>query len=99
MEPNKRFTNSVTEGNLWLYILSLGKDGPVQERDVVRLIFEKFGFLPGKLLTKTIILRLGVDGYISKEELAGEGAYRATEKGLKELEAMKSFTSTMLQKL
>jgi DNA-binding PadR family transcriptional regulator len=99
MEPNKRLINAITEGNLWIYILSLGKEGEVQERELPRLIFERFGFLPSQLILKTVLFRLKGDKYISKEKLAGEPAYKTTEKGMKELEAMRSYCSNLLQKL
>lgn len=99
MEPIKRFINSVTEGNLWMYILSLGKENEIQEEDVSRLIFEKFGFLPNELMVKSVLFRLKNDGYVSREKLAGKKAYKITEKGKKELEAMKSYSSDLIQKL
>ena len=99
MEPNKRFINSITEGNLWTFILSLGKEGEVQEGEVSRLIFEKFGFLPNELMVKSVLFRLKNDGYVSREKNAGKKAYKTAEKGLKELEAMKSYNSNLLQKL
>jgi DNA-binding PadR family transcriptional regulator len=99
MEPNKRFINSVTEGNLWTFILSLGKEAEVQEEGVSRLIFEKFGFLPNELMVKSVLFRLKNDGYVSREKLASKKAYKITEKGLKELEAMKSYSSNLIQKL
>ncbi|MFA5431644.1 MAG: PadR family transcriptional regulator [Candidatus Paceibacterota bacterium] len=99
MEPNKRFINSVTEGNLWTFILSLGKETEIQESEVSRLIFEKFGFLPNELMVKSVLFRLKNDGYVSRERLASKKAYKITEKGSKELEAMKNYSSNLIQKL
>jgi DNA-binding PadR family transcriptional regulator len=99
MEPNKRFIGSISEGNLWTYILSLGKENEVQEKEISRLIFERFGFLPSGLTIKTVLFRLKNEEYISKEKLSGEKAYKTTEKGLRELETIKSFCSNLLQKL
>jgi DNA-binding PadR family transcriptional regulator len=99
MEPIKRFIDSVTSGNLWTYILSLAKENEVPEREVARLIFEKFGFLPNEFMVKSVLFRLKKDGYASKERFQSQNAYKATEKGLKELEAMKSYSSNLIQKL
>lgn len=99
MEPIKRFISSITEGNLWTYILSLGKEQEVQEGEVSRLIFEKFGFLPNDLMVKSVLFRLKNDGYVSRERLASKKAYKITEKGKKQLEEMKSFCSNLIQKL
>jgi hypothetical protein len=57
MEPFERFKKLNTEGNLWIYILGLGKEVTCED-DVGKLIFEKFGFLPGAILTKSVIYRL-----------------------------------------
>jgi len=99
MEPIKRFIDSVTNSNLWTYVLSLAKESEVQEREVSRLIFEKFGFLPNEFMVKSVLFRLKKDGYASKERFQSQNAYKATEKGLKELEAMKSFSADLIQKL
>ncbi len=89
----------MTEGNLWTYILSVAKEGEVQNREVSKMIFERFGFLPNDLMVRSVMFRLRNDGYISKEKLKGERAYRITEKGKKELGAMKSFCQDLLQKI
>ena len=99
MEPIKRFNSSVTESNLWIYILSLAKEEEVQEKEVARLIFEKFGFLPNSLMLQTVIFRLKKDGYASKEKFKGEKAYKITEKGLKELDKVKDICQALLQKI
>ncbi|MDD5568822.1 MAG: PadR family transcriptional regulator [Candidatus Pacebacteria bacterium] len=99
MEPNKRFISSVTDGNLWIYILSLGKEQEVQQKETSRLIFEKFGFLPNELMVRTVLFRLKNDGYISKEKLKSEKAYKTTDKGIKELENTKNFCQNLLLKI
>lgn len=99
MEPIQRLINANTHGNLWMYIISLGKDKEIQEEEVARLIFEKFGFLPNDLLVKSVLFRLKREGYISKEKFMGKKAYKATEKGLRELGKMKDFHQTLLQRI
>lgn len=99
MEPIKRFIDSVTNGNLWMYILSLAKQDEIIESEVSKLIFEKFGFLPGDLMIRTVLYRLKKGGYASKERFKSQAAYKVTEKGLKELEAMKDYSSNLIQKL
>ncbi len=44
MAPFERFKKLNTEGNLWIYILVLGKEKEVPNDEVSRLIFEKFEF-------------------------------------------------------
>jgi len=99
MEPIKRFNNSITEGNLWIYVLALAKEVEIKEEDVNRLIFEKFGFLPSLLTIKTVMFRLKKDGYISKEKLAGKKAYKTSEEGREELGKMREKCQELLQKI
>lgn len=99
MEPIKRLTNSIQDGNLWIYILALGREVEVKEEDVRGLIFEKFGFLPSSLMLKAILFRLKNEGYISKEKFAGKKAYKTTSIGVKQLEKMKSIFSETIEKL
>lgn len=99
MEPLNRFISTVTEGNLWVYVLSLGTEREIQDREVSGTIFEKFGFLPNELLIKTVLFRLRSQGYIKNERFKGEKAYSTTEKGREELRRMKKFCEELLQKL
>lgn len=98
MLPFQRFKKLNTEGNLWVYVLSLGKE-VVCDEDLRRLIFEKFGFLPENLLLKSILYRLRRQGYIKTERYKGKRAYKTTEEGLRELEKMRSFCQELLQKI
>jgi len=99
MEPIKRFVSTITEGNLWIYILSLGLEREIQDKEVASLIFERFGFLPNDLLVKRVLFRLRADGYIKTEKFKGEKAFKTTEAGKKELEGMKKYSGELLQKL
>jgi len=99
MMPFERFKNLNTEGNLWIYILTLGKEEEICVEDVRRLIFEKFGFLPGNLLLKRVLYRLRRQGYIKTEKYKGKRAFTTTEKGQKELEKMRRFCQELLEKI
>jgi len=99
MEPFERFKKLNTEGNLWIYVLSLGKENVVCEEDLRRLIFEKFGFLPGNILLKSVLYRLKRKGYIKTEKLKGKKAYVTTEKGKAQIEKMRKFAQDLLQKI
>jgi DNA-binding PadR family transcriptional regulator len=99
MEPFERFKKLNTEGNLWIYVLSLGKEGIICDEDLGRIIFEKFGFLPGNLLLKSVLYRLRRKGYIETERYKGKRAFKTSEEGKKELEKMRNFCQELLQKL
>ncbi len=99
MEPFQRFKKSNTEGNLWIYVLSLAKETEICDEDVSRLIFEKFGFLPSGLLVKRVLFLLRRGEYIKTEKYQGKKAYSTTEKGIAELESTKEFYQDLLQKV
>jgi len=99
MLPFERFKKLNTEGNLWVYILVLGKGKEICDDEVRRLIFEKFGFLPGNILLKTVLYRLRRQGYIKTERYKGKKAYSTTEQGKAELEKIRNFCQELLQKI
>ena len=99
MLPFQRFKKLNTEGNLWIYILILGKEEEICDEDARRLIFEKFGFLPGNLLVKKVLYRLRRQGYIKTEKYKGKKAYSTTKEGIAELEKTRNFFQELLQKV
>ncbi len=99
MTPFERFKKLNTEGNLWIYVLSLGKEEVVCDEDARKLIFERFGFLPGNILLKSVLYRLRRQGYIQTEKYKGKRAFKTTEKGKEELEKMRNFCQELLQKM
>ncbi len=99
MKPFERFKKSNTENNLWIYILSLAKNREIPNNEVRRLIFEKFEFLPGRILTPRVLYRLEREGYIEREKFQGKRAYKTTKKGMAELDKMKSFCKELIEKI
>ena len=99
MKPFERFKKSNSEGNLWIYILALGKKREIPNEDIQRLVFEKFGFLPNKLLTSRVLFRLRAEKYIKGEKYKGKRAFSTTKKGIVELEKMKKFAQELLEKM
>ena len=99
MQPFERFKKLNSEGNLWIYVLLLAREEEVTFQDVTRLIFERFGFLPGNLFLRGVLFRLRNQGYISSERFKGKRAYKTTKKGLEELEKVKSFCRDLIEKI
>jgi DNA-binding PadR family transcriptional regulator len=98
MEPFERFKKLATHGNLWIWVLNLAKE-EVLEDEVLKLIFEKYEFLPSNLLLKTVIFKLKNSGYIEVKKYKGKKALKITEKGKEELEKVESFLKDLLAKI
>ncbi len=84
---------------MWIYVLALGKDDVVCEEEAGKLIFERFGFLPGTILLKTVLYRLKRKDYIKSERYKGKRAYRTTERGKKELKKTVEFCQQLIEKI
>jgi DNA-binding PadR family transcriptional regulator len=99
MEPFERFKNLSTNGNIWIYILSLSKEGPLPKSKVRSLVFEKFGFLPARFITSQVLRKLENNSYINSQKFKGEKSYIITRKGSQELEKVKDLCQNILKKL
>lgn len=99
MTPFNRFKQLMTEGNLWIYLLALGKDKEVIIDETQRLIFEKYGFLAGNFLISRVVFQLAKDGYIAKVKYQSESAYKTTPKGVEELTKMAKLVQDVASKI
>jgi DNA-binding PadR family transcriptional regulator len=96
MQPIERFKKTATEGNLWIYILTLAKDREVTQDSVASGIFEKFGFLPNTMMVSLVLMRLKRQGMVTNERNAGKKAYKTTERGREELRRAREFFCQLL---
>ncbi|MCL7391181.1 MAG: PadR family transcriptional regulator [Thaumarchaeota archaeon] len=93
----RRLTRKITIENLWIYVLSLLRDGPVYGYEVRDRIFKRFGFRPGKITCYVVLYKLEKENLISSRRIdeKSRGAprkyYFITEKGLREIEKAKKF--------
>jgi DNA-binding PadR family transcriptional regulator len=60
----ERLVRKLTQENLWLYILTLLRQGPVYGYEIRRLIEERFGFKPGEVTSYVVLYRLEKAGLI-----------------------------------
>jgi len=101
----ERLVRKLTHENLWIYILTLLKDGPLYGYEVRRMIEERFGFRPGQATSYIVLYRLEKAGYIrvSRESKGSRGPsrryYAITQKGAEALDRARLFLSSMLDKL
>lgn len=98
MQPLERLKASTTSGNLWIYILLLGKDQEVISDKLPEVIYEKFGFLPNSVMTMAVLFRLKTEGFVTQERFQSQSAYKTTTKGLEELVKAKEYTTGLLER-
>jgi PadR family transcriptional regulator PadR len=101
----RRLVRKLTIENLWLYILSLLREGPLYGYEIAKRIEERFGFKPGRVTCYIVLHKLQSEGLIAS---AGPGAdsegpqrkyYILTGEGERALEMAKSFLRGLVEKL
>ena len=101
----RRLVRKLTVENLWLYVLSLLKEGPLYGYEVAKRIEERFGFKPGRVTCYIVLHKLQSEGLIAS---VGTGAdsegpqrkyYILTKEGEKALEIAKGFLKGLAERL
>jgi PadR family transcriptional regulator PadR len=93
----ERLVRKLTQENLWLYILTLLRQGPLYGYEIRRLIEERFGFKPGEVTSYVVLYRLEKAGliHVVNEKRGSRGPmrkyYAITPKGVNTLEKAKAF--------
>lgn len=81
--------DSLTRGNLWLYILSaLGKE-PLSPPELRKEVRRAHSFAPATITFYSVLYKLRREGLVRKSTAAYRSKYEATEKGRAELERAK----------
>jgi DNA-binding PadR family transcriptional regulator len=78
--------DSVTKGNLWLYILSTLEAGNASPNRVKELVKERFEFTAASITFYSVLYRLRREGLVKKSSAQFRSAYEVTQKGREELE-------------
>lgn len=99
MLPNERLQKSNTIENLWIYILSLLREGKVYAWKIPGLVEKEFKFKPGKITPYRVLYRLEKEGLVKSEMEERRRIYQITGKGKKELELAKEFFQEILNKI
>jgi len=101
----QRLVRKLTKENLWLYILSLLKEGPLYGYEVEKMIEKRFGFKPGKVTCYVVIYMLQKEGLIAVSQTVPSDVgpprtyYRITKKGEELLEKAKEFLDNLRAQL
>ncbi|MCK4335893.1 MAG: PadR family transcriptional regulator [Candidatus Aenigmarchaeota archaeon] len=96
--PFERFKKSLTKDNLWIYILTLLKDGELYPYEIRNKIEKEFNFKPGNVTAYIVLKKLKIGGYVDisktkKEQGPERTYYKITEKGKEELRKAIKFYS------
>ncbi len=102
VKPYRRLKETITNGNLWLYVLSvLKKEKKAYGYVLDDKIFSYFGFKPNKIMLYIVIYKLEREGLLNSHYEERRKYYAITEKGKQALEkgiALLKETSKMLTK-
>jgi DNA-binding PadR family transcriptional regulator len=97
MLPFDRLKKSNTIDNLWLYILSLAKKGPIYAYKAKKDIEKNFGFKTGMVSAYRVLYRLEVNGFVKSEKVDRKRIYKITKKGEEELKKAKEFYRRLIK--
>lgn len=99
MKPSERLKKYNTIENLWIYILSLAKKGPVYGYKLRKSIFENFGFQPGRITSYRVLYRLENEKFIKSIQKGRRRIYTITQKGKEELKKARQIFEDILKKI
>lgn len=80
-KPLERLKHSITNGNLWPYILMLSLESEIYAYVLPDLINKKFGFKPNKIMVYIVLYKLESSGYIKSKYRERRKYYSITKKG------------------
>ncbi|MBU0546680.1 PadR family transcriptional regulator [Patescibacteria group bacterium] len=99
MKPLDRLYEHNTKGNLWIYILSLLKEGKMHAWNIQTVIEKKFGFKPGRITAYRVLYRLEEQKLVKSETQERRRVYQITDKGQKQLVLAKQFYQEIVKKI
>ncbi|MEW6721887.1 MAG: PadR family transcriptional regulator [Candidatus Micrarchaeota archaeon] len=98
--PIRRLRNLLTNGNLWLYILSLiNGDGELYAYALDKKIEEKFSFRPNRIMIYVVLYKLEAEGLIESKFRERRKYYRLTKTGHEALSRAREYFGTLSEKL
>lgn len=101
-KPLKRLEKKTTIDNMWIYILSLLKDGPMYAYEIREKIRKRFDFNAGQVTAYVILYKLEKSGYVEaewREKTRHRKYYRITGSGEKLLEDGIGFLENLIERI
>jgi DNA-binding PadR family transcriptional regulator len=77
--------DSLTKGNLWLYVLATLKERSATPTELNAIVRERHGFAPARITFYSVLYKLQREGLVRKSTDAFRSRYEITPKGLQEL--------------
>lgn len=99
MLPFKHLEKSNTIDNLWIYILTLAKKGPIYAYKAKKDIERNFHFKTGTVSAYRVLYRLEIDGFVKSDIVNRRRIYKITAEGKKELKRAKNFYQKIIDSL
>jgi PadR family transcriptional regulator PadR len=102
--PSERFGKSLTKDNLWIYILTLLREGEMYPYEIRSSIEGRFGFSPGNVTAYIVLKKLKAGGFVKVVKRGKSGGpertyYAITEKGADELKKAAGLYRTILRRV
>lgn len=85
-KPLARLMNSITNSNLWLYILSIAKKEKFYAYTLGEEIERLFGFKPNKIMLYIVLYKLEAEKLLLSEYIERRKYYKLTKLGSKVLQ-------------
>ncbi|MCD6227256.1 PadR family transcriptional regulator [Candidatus Micrarchaeota archaeon] len=98
-QPSDRLRDSLTKGNLWLYILTLMKKNEVYGYELNDKIEKEFKFKPQKIMMYLVLYKLENSGLVKSVFKERRKYYKITEKGKQELKKGKKILKEIVKQL
>jgi DNA-binding PadR family transcriptional regulator len=76
---------SLTRGNLWIYVLSALEEGPATPREIKKRVLAGHGFSPATITFYSVLYKLRREGLVERTSGEFRSSYRATQAGKAEL--------------
>jgi len=75
---------SLTRGNLWIYILSTLEAGPATPGEIKKRVQSRYGFSPATITFYSVLYKLRREGLVARSTNEFRSAYQSTPGGRQE---------------
>ncbi len=91
--------DSLTKGNLWVYILSVLQERPSTPVELKAAVRQKHGFSPATITFYSVIYKLQREGLVKRASDSFRSSYEITPKGAGELAKAREILSEVTRRL